>query len=1239
MDILQWNLNGYYRRKQFLQLALNKFNPSVICLQETNFKDNQCAQLTGFQATFKNRTNTCNASGGVAIYTKSTIFYKEIPLNSKYEATAVQINYPSTITICNVYLPNSSKLEINELTNLSNQIPKPCIILGDFNSHNKIWGSKLTDQRGKIVEDWLNSQDDLVILNDGQPTHFNVSNASSSAIDLTIISTELLLNFTWQPADNTYDSDHYPIMTKYLNNPHQEESSHPKWILEKANWRLYQEIIETGLPELLDPVNITGPSLIYSNNLLYNFNSLIISAANSAIPRTTGNKKAPKKIPWLDSICRDQITNYKKMFRKYKKSQNESDKIQFKIARAKARRSIKEKAKQTWNNFTLSITSSTPTGVVWKKIKQISNKPTSQYPPVIEDNHHNRATSTIDKCNVLAKSFAENSSNLQINSSTNSSTVLGILPTTHNEEPINGPITMDELKFTLANSNNSSPGPDDIPNSFIKNLPDSGIKYLLSLYNFIWLNQSFPDLWREAIVIPIPKPKKDISKASNYRPISLTCNLCKILEKIIGRRLRWKLESEQLISPNQSGFREFRSTLDHLGSIEEEICSAFANQLHLILVSMDLEKAYETVPTAKVIQTCVELGLKGNTLAFISNFLSGRKLKVRINDQLSDSVELEKGLPQGSVMSVILFIIIINNILTEVKKPVKALLFADDLSILCSGRNIETTQKLIQSALEAVNNWAKSNGLKFSSTKTTYTIFSRSYKVIEPIELTLENHPLIRTNSTKILGLTFDSKLTWKNHIEDLILDCKKRINILKVLSSTKWGADQESLIRVYRGLIRSKIDYGSIIYGSANSNLLKKLDAIQNAALRISLGVFRTTPVYSILAEAQEKPLDLRRMELTITYANKIMASPENPMNATLFHSSANNSYKTHLRLPRPLKIRLQDYLSLLRMELILMHNRKNHPLPPWTPQKIPIRMELIQHHRETTSSQVYKMLFMEIKSQYDGSRFYFTDGSLIDGQTGCAITTETEDCESTRLPSQYSIFSCELYAIFSTLSLIERSQSTSNAVICSDSFSSLTALKNPFSSNPLVQAIQVLVKNLQDREISIELIWIPAHQGIVGNERADALAKKATTSPILDNNIPVILQEAKKHYSTVINNFWNIKWKSVKTHLQLIRQDIHSARPPIPSNRRDQCTITRLRTGHINASHLHRITKETPRSCNLCGQALNVLHILVECTHLSIARRKINIPGSISSNLINTDACLRTLKFIKAINATQFI
>ena len=132
-------------------------------------------------------------------------------------------------------------------------------------------------------------------------------------------------------------------------------------------------------------------------------------------------------------------------------------------------------------------------------------------------------------------------------------------------------------------------------------------------------------------MIPISKPRKPSDIPENYRPISLTCNLCKILEKIISRRIRWYLETKKLLSSFQFGFRQFRSTSDYLAILEGQACDAIANGSHLITVTLDLEKAYERAWKARILLKLQEINIKGNMLAFIANFLMKIFIRVRMN--------------------------------------------------------------------------------------------------------------------------------------------------------------------------------------------------------------------------------------------------------------------------------------------------------------------------------------------------------------------------------------------------------------------------------------------------------------------------------------------------------------------------------------------------------------------------------------------------------------------------------
>lgn len=173
---------------------------------------------------------------------------------------------------------------------------------------------------------------------------------------------------------------------------------------------------------------------------------------------------------------------------------------------------------------------------------------------------------------------------------------------TNNDEQrsvFNNPITITELRAALCNINNPSPGPDDIPSIFIKNLPESAIEQLLKIYN---ITQVFPDIWMNSLIIPLYKSGKQKLEPSSYRPISLTCCMCKLLEKIVNKRLIWLLEQRNLISHRQSGFRPNRRTLDNLTLLQTEILDSLVNKQETIAVFFDIQSAFEKIWRLKVLE-------------------------------------------------------------------------------------------------------------------------------------------------------------------------------------------------------------------------------------------------------------------------------------------------------------------------------------------------------------------------------------------------------------------------------------------------------------------------------------------------------------------------------------------------------------------------------------------------------------------------------------------------------------
>ena len=255
------------------------------------------------------------------------------------------------------------------------------------------------------------------------------------------------------------------------------------------------------------------------------------------------------------------------------------------------------------------------------------------------------------------------------------------------------------------------------------------------------------------------------------------------------------------------------------------------------------------------------MGLRGNLPEFISNFLDHRSVQVKVGSELSDSFPQEEGVPQGSILSPILFEIKINSIMDTLSKDTDGSLYVDDFMMAYTSKSkIDCTERHLQLNLKKLEKWADENGFKFSTSKTQAVHFCRKTSCIRNPELTLYGKRIEVKNEARFLGVIFDKKLSFLPHLKDLKLRCQKALNALKIFCCPEWGGDTDILLQLYRSLIRSKLDYACQIYGSARKSYLKMLNPIQNQGLRLALGAYRTSPETSLHAEANELPLELSR-------------------------------------------------------------------------------------------------------------------------------------------------------------------------------------------------------------------------------------------------------------------------------------------------------------------------------------------------------------------------------------------
>ena len=643
----------------------------------------------------------------------------------------------------------------------------------------------------------------------------------------------------------------------------------------------------------------------------------------------------------------------------------------------------------------------------------------------------------------------------------------------------------------------------------LKHLPPSSLQALLEIFNDMWETGKFPESWELATVIPVPKPGKDHTEPNNYRPIALTSCLCKILERMINVRLFWYLESNNIISPVQSGFRSERCTNDNLVRLETFIRDAFVAKEHVVAVFFDLEKACDTTWRYGILRDLHDLGIRGRLATFIESFLADRWIQIRVGSTLSEQFDQAQGVPQGSILSTTLFNIKINSIMDCLDPKTDGSLYVDDFCMCYRSKSMRTIERHLQQCINRIEKWASHNGFKFSKSKTQCVHFCQLRKVHDDPELYLYGSLIPVVEDFKFLGVLFDRKLSFIPHIKYLKAKCLKALNLLKVLSHTDWGADRTVLLQLYRSIIRSKLDYGSIVYGSARKSYLSLLDTVHHQGLRLALGAFRTSPVESLYVEAEEPSLYCVEKKIPLQYAIRLAANPYNPAHKVTFPPYISDEllqlYESKPNAIRSFGLRVAPLLTSAKIKQDKIEKHSVSEIPPWCIRKPTVNLTLHTGKKSESNPHFLKENFHQLQSQFSDYHFIYTDGSKEDNKVGCA-TYSKDACKTLRLPDGSSIFTAEATAIDLALDFINDCNSYNKFVIFSDSLSVLQALNHTMSKNQQIQNILLKHHDSISEFKTIVFCWIPSYVGIDGNEQVDKKAKESLSLEQTDFKIPFI-------------------------------------------------------------------------------------------------------------------------------------
>ena len=1255
ISIFSWNARGFTSAKLAeIQMFTNNKTLDIICMQETHLDlktQSEHRRINGY--TLVNIfTRIANKGGGMAIYVKTglqTTKLKTIKQNyMEYQGITVH-GVDNNIDIYNCYVTDPDKMpgekDINKL------FTKDSFIIGDFNLHHYLWnppGYTRTDRGAKDLVEFA-EKSNRIILNSGEVTRTITygNQTQETTIDLAIAPVKYAYKTEFKVIDNAMSSDHLPILiTTDFKGFIEKAQNTPKWKTHKADWLQYQNVATTKFEYNNSNLDIDQ----HENQFLTALNE----SATASIPRSKqGDRQIRKIVPWWNRECELAVKKRESARKTCQKKPNEYNKETYRQAMGFCKKIILDAKRNNWQEFVSQIEHKTTSKDIWDKINRIRGKKSNSNAALLVDGKP--VISNKDKANVLVSHYQKVSStqNLppqfiaskpfkdsEIDKQLEDQIASDPQPTYNNN------FTMTELETSLALCKNTAPGVDLINYEMIRKLPYKGKQKLLNLFNQSWVEGKSPETWGKAVIIPLLKPGKNETDPAAYRPISLTSALTKIMQRMIKSRLVPYLETNNHLPNTQAGCRSNRSCEDHLVKLEADIKRAQFEQKYLLAIFLDLSNAFDRCWNKGVIKQLMATGLQGNMLKWIANFLDNRQISVRVNGEVSDTLDTENGCPQGSVLSPLLFNIIMNSLSTAIQKEndanniseqtkIDLAQFVDDGAFWTRSQSLKIVAKRSQKLLNAIENWSNEWGFTVNPQKTQVIIFSNHKKDVinNAPKLILLGNILEYQKCIKFLGITFDHYLTWNEHIQNLKIRCSKDLNLLRMISGTDWGADKKSLMLLYQALIMSKINYGSVAFQSTTDTNINKLQIIQNKALRIISGAIKGTPVCLLQAELACMPIKLQFEQNSLKFwARTQQMGMRVPINDYMEDFSVFVDHKKSGHLKRPYCHTVRESLKEHGLENIQIEQATFQSLENIKYICIP-NISLKNSINKKTSSEITMKTNSQhfIMSEYKESVKLYTDGSkdLNSNVAGAGLAVysannELVTQESYKLNPALSVFTAELVAIIAALDWIEE-HNYQKSVILSDSLSALQSIGKLKSSSrqDLIFLIANRINKLKANEQQIELAWIPSHVDLDGNETADKAAKLGAQSgqtltllPSKREIFAIIKQKIKTKFQTYLRN-------TISPYMPIYNH-MPNQTNQYSSNRILDTSYTRLRIGWGKMNLLEKMG--VAHNCRSCGISLDMEHIFFDpneqCPEFTSYRLQLH------SSLLKLDIVNITLK-----------
>lgn len=822
--ICYYNANGIRPKKLEFAHFLKVHKVEVALLQETFLYPETRITFQGYHMYRNHRQGA--AGGGTAILVRNGLSHYEIPIPplETAEATAICLDTKiGPLTLVSVYNQPQHTIKSNDLDILLN-LGSKVIAAGDWNSKSPTWNSNVTNKNGEILLKYLADTDnDIAIIGPEQPTHHPFAHPGNpgDVLDIAVLKDiRSPIKLTTIPAIN---SDHDPVILE-LGTDATHRAPPPRIKLDRIQWPIYKQ----QLNQMVKP----NPKIKTAKDIdiaIHTLSTLLISAAEASYVPAPAKRPPPGALPENITTAISDKNRSRSLWQRTRDPQHRAN---YNRKTNIVKNMLKEHASTQWDKKLTDMNAKDCS--LWQMTRALT-KQKLKTPPLLGPN--GVAASDAQKAELLAESI-ENQ--LKPNPAPPNhifkhhvtAEVQSLLMTPVDDTPkLTSPTEL--TKFIKRLPSHKAPGHDDIQYELLKQLPRNSIIHLTQIFNRILILQYYPAKWKHSKLLTIPKPGKDHTQPSNYRPISLLPTISKLFEKLLHNRIQDHVAEHKILPDAQFGFRRRHATTHQLMRVVEKITEGYNKHRGTGIVFLDVAQAFDRVWHEGLIYKLRTLKFKACYIHLIASYLTDRTFSVQLNSAMSNPRPAAAGVPQGSIIGPLLFNIYTSDLPTT--DSTELAIFADDTAIIADSWRPELVTAKLQEALDELELWYTKWRIKINVSKTNAVLYARR-RTRPHGTLQLFGDDIEWTKSAKYLGVILDSKLTFKQHIQEVKSKGNQRLGMLQCILHRNSALSTKNALTIYKTIIRPVITYAAPTWGYVKPYMLQPLQVLQNRALSQAL-------------------------------------------------------------------------------------------------------------------------------------------------------------------------------------------------------------------------------------------------------------------------------------------------------------------------------------------------------------------------------------------------------------------